>query len=77
MGLTGYEQQVVDFYQYLSGGNPTFLNQLLSKINILPERQPMPRHYVYIRFDATDLLPSSVDNGDDYFKVLGVNAHRT
>ncbi|MEM8892080.1 MAG: amidohydrolase family protein, partial [Bacteroidota bacterium] len=52
--------------------NPSLLNQVLVKFGILPERKAGVRHFAYIRKDAINLLPDSPDNGDDFFKVLGV-----
>jgi len=72
MGLSSPEERVVDFFKYLSASQPGFLSSALSKFGVLPPRKPSVRHFIYIRYDNTHLLPSSVDNGDDQFRVLGV-----
>ena len=71
MGLTSGNPQVVRLYQHLSG-KATFTNQLFSKLGFLPKRQPAVRHFVFIRQDFDHLLPKSVENGDDFFKIVGV-----
>ena len=71
MGMTSGNPQVVRLYQHLSG-KPTFVNQLFAKLGFLPKRQPTVRHFVFIRQDNDHLLPKSPDNGDDFFKIVGV-----
>ena len=71
MGMTTDNPQVLRLYQHLSG-KATFTNQLFSKLGFLPERQPAVRHFVFIRQDMDVILPNSVENGDDFFKVVGV-----
>ncbi len=71
MGMTSDNPQVLRLYQHLSG-KPTFVNQLFSKLGYLPQRKAGVRHFVFIRQDMENLLPKSVDNGDDFFKVVGV-----
>jgi len=72
MGLSSDDQQVVDFFEYLSTYSPSFLFKALSKVGKLPPRKPAVRHYMYIRYDNPHLLPPSLDNGDDYHKIIGV-----
>lgn len=72
MGLSSDLEQVRDFFQFISTDHPDIFSNALSRIGILPKRKPMPRHYMYIRHDYTHLLPDTVANGNDYFKILGV-----
>jgi len=72
MGLSSDDQQVVDFFEYLSTDSPSFLYNALSKVGKLPPRKPAVRHYMYIRYDNAHLLPPSLDNGDDHQKIIGV-----
>jgi len=72
MGITTDEPKVIRLYEHLSSENSSFLNNIFSKIGLLPKRKPTVRHFVFIRNDASELLPSSIDNGDDFFKIVGV-----
>ncbi|MBC8312418.1 MAG: amidohydrolase [Candidatus Marinimicrobia bacterium] len=72
MGITTDDPNVIRLYNYLSSENSTFFNNFLSIINVLPKRKPTVRHYVYIRNDALNLVPDSIENGDDFFKIVGI-----
>ncbi len=72
MGITTDDPRVIRLYEHLSSENPSFLNNIFSKIGLLPKRKPTVRHFIFIRNDASELLPSSIDNGDDFFKIVGV-----
>ena len=47
-------------------------NRFLFQLGLLPERKPTVRHFVFIRSDASEIIPKSVDNGDDFFKMVGI-----
>ena len=71
MGITTDDPNVMRLYDYLSSNKSTLLNKILSQIGLLPVKEPTVRHFVFIRFDAVELLPKSiVDN--DFFKIVGV-----
>ncbi|MEL6255417.1 MAG: amidohydrolase family protein [Bacteroidota bacterium] len=72
LGMSTSDPNAFRLYQHLSSEKPSLLNQLLVKFDILPARKAGVRHFAYIRKDAINLLPDSPDNGDDFFKVLGV-----
>ena len=72
MGITTSDKNVIRLYRHLSTGKPTFADQLLTAFRILPKRKPTVRNFVFIRYDSSHLLPASVDNGDDFFKILGI-----
>lgn len=72
LGISSNDPNVVMLYKHLSSEKPNFLGQVLAQFGLLPKRKPGPRHFAYIREDAINLLPESVDNGDDSFKILGV-----
>lgn len=72
LGLTTADPNIIRLYSHLSSGQPTLANQLLSLLGFLPARKPTVRHFAFIRFDSLDLLPESPENGDDFFKILGV-----
>ncbi len=72
MGLTTDDPNVIRLYHHLSSKNSSIINKLLEIIGILPSRKPTVRHFIYSRYDAPHLLPSSVENGDDFFKFLGI-----
>ena len=72
LGITTSDKNVMRMFEHLSSEKPSFINQLLAVFNILPKRKPAVRHFVFIRHDSPHLLPASVENGDDFFKILGV-----
>jgi predicted amidohydrolase YtcJ len=72
LGFSSDDPNVLMLFEHLSTGNPSFFNQLLALVGILPKRSPMVRNFVFIREDAINLLPESLENGDDFFKILGV-----
>ncbi|HAS47462.1 MAG TPA: hypothetical protein DCS93_43700 [Microscillaceae bacterium] len=71
-GLTTFKKNIVKLCEHLSGGKPTLFGQGLATLNIFPDRKPAVRHFVYVRHDAQHLLPDSPQNGDDFFKIVGV-----
>lgn len=72
LGLTTFEQNIIKLFDHISGQKPTLFGQALATVGIFPERKPAVRHFVYLRHDALNLLPKSPDNGDDFFKIVGV-----
>ena len=72
MGITTDDPNIIRLYNHLSSEHSSFLNKLLSQVGLLPKRKPSVRHFVFIRNDASELLPSSIDNGDDFFKIVGI-----
>ena len=72
MGISTPETRAVDLFKFLSARHPSFITNALSRLGILPKRKPAVRHFMYVRYNHPHHLPSSVDNGDDHFKILGV-----
>jgi predicted amidohydrolase YtcJ len=71
-GLTSDKKILVRLQEHLSSENPKILNQLLTAVGLFPRRSALPRHFVYMRYEMEDLIPASPDNGDDFFKVIGI-----
>jgi hypothetical protein len=72
MGITTDDSNVIRLYEHLSSNQTYFLNKILQKFGVLPDRKPTIRNIVYVRADADHLLPHSPNNGDDFFKIAGV-----
>ena len=72
MGITTDVPNIIRLYNHLSSEHSSFLNKLLSQVGLLPKRKPTVRHFVFIRNDASELLPSSIDDGDDFVKIIGI-----
>jgi predicted amidohydrolase YtcJ len=72
MGLTTSNKNILALYEHLSAEKPKVFYNLLRLIGKLPDRKPTLRHFVYLRNGDTDLLPQNKDNGDDFFKIIGV-----
>ena len=71
-GLTIKDEKPLQLYEHFSAGKPKLLNQFLSFIGYFPKRKPTVRHFIYTRHDRAFLLPGSPDNGDDFYRFLGV-----
>ncbi len=71
-GLYSAESRLLLLYEHLSTGHPRLKHRLLEVFGLLPRREPAVRHFVYIKDDTPHLLPAAVENGDDFFKVIGV-----
>lgn len=72
LGLSLEDATALRLYEHLAGEKPKLLNQILSKIGMLPERRPLPRLVLYIRHDRAFMLPDSPNNGDDFYKIVGI-----
>ena len=72
MGITTSDKKVIHLYDHISSQKSSFVNDMLSTIGILPERNHTVRNFVFVRYDAAHLLPSSSKNGDDFFKIVGI-----
>ena len=70
-GISVNDKKPFRLYEHLSSQKPRLVNQLFGKLGFLPERSANPRHFMYIRFDRTYLLPEKkTDN--DFYNILGV-----
>ncbi len=72
MGITTNDPGVIRLYQHLSSEQTSLFNKTLQRLGFLPDRKPTVRNFVFVRDDADHLLPPSANNGDDYFKMVGV-----
>ena len=70
MGLMNSDTFIL--YEYLSTDHPTLIHKALNLVGLLPARKPTVRHFVYIKHTMPSLIPTNVENGDDFFKVCGV-----
>jgi predicted amidohydrolase YtcJ len=72
MGITTSDPNVIRLYQYLSSQKISLFNKVFQILGLLPNRKPTVRNFVFVRDDADHLLPESSNNGDDFFKLMGV-----
>lgn len=71
-GLMIKDKKPLQLYEHFSAEKPKLLNQFLSFIGYFSKRKPSVRHFIYARHDRTFLLPDSPQNGDDFYRFLGV-----
>lgn len=71
-GLFARDSKPLLLLEHLSTAHPGLKHRALELVGLLPERRPTVRNFVYVKADTPFLLPESVDNGDDFFKVVGV-----
>ncbi len=72
MGMFANDKKPFLLYEHLSTAHPRLIHKVLDFIGMLPDKKPTVRHFVYIKQDTPFLLPETIDNGDDFFKVVGV-----
>lgn len=70
-GLTINDAKPLILTQHLSDEHPTLLSGMLSKIGMLPERKPMPRHFIYMRNDMEHLMPK-MRSENDFYNIIGI-----
>ena len=71
-GLFAKDSRPLLLLEHLSTRSPGFKHHALELIGLLPRRVPTVRNFVYIKGDTPFLLPDSTDNGDDFFRIVGV-----
>lgn len=71
-GLTSDKKILLRLQEHLSSEKPAILNQLLALVGLFPKRSALPRHFVYIRHEMEGLIPVNPNNGDDFFKIIGI-----
>lgn len=72
MGGVSTNKQVLSLYEHLAAKNSKPLYRLLELFGKLPKRQANPRIFIYLKKELESLLPKSPENGDDFYKTLGV-----
>ncbi len=72
MGLFGKDGKSLLMFEHLSTNHQKFLHKFLEFIGMLPEKKPTVRHFAYLLDEAQELLPETVNNGDDFFKIMGI-----
>ncbi len=71
-GITINDAKPLRLYKFLATDKPSFINELLSKVGMLPKRKPYPRHFIYIRNDKSFLLPKTKPKNNDFYNIVGV-----
>lgn len=71
LGITINDAKPLRLYEHLSSNKTSFLNQFLAVLGILPKRQPLPRHFIYIRYDKAFLLPKKKPD-NDFYSIVGI-----
>ena len=77
MGITTSNKKVIQLYKHISSKSSNLINNLLSVIGILPNREHTVRNFVFVRHDAPHLLPKSISNGDDFLKTISAPAAKS
>lgn len=72
LGLFGDVSKSLILFEHISSESKGIKFWVLEKLGILPNKSRAVRNFVYLTDETKDLLPSSVTNGDDSFRILGV-----
>lgn len=70
-GLTINDSKPLILTKHLSDEHSSLLGGLLAKIGKLPTRKPMPRHFIYMRYDMAHLMPNAKED-NDFYGIIGV-----
>ena len=71
-GLTISDEKPLLLLKHLFDKKRFLIGSVLEKIGMLPSRQALPRHFIYMRHDMTDLLPERGKTQNDFYNILGV-----
>jgi predicted amidohydrolase YtcJ len=71
-GLTINDAKPLRLYEHLSNNKPSFVNQVLATLRMLPQRTQNPRHFIYIRYDKAFLLPKEKNQSNDFYNIIGI-----
>ena len=71
-GLTINDSKPLLLLQHLSAASPSMVSSALQKLGLLPVRKPTPRHFMYMRYDRSYLLPKKRGKADDFYDIIGV-----
>lgn len=71
-GLASDKKILLRLQEHLSSGKPEFLNQILTLAGVFPKRSALPRHFLYMRHEMKNLMPARLENGDDFFRIIGI-----
>jgi len=70
-GLTIDDGKPLILTKHLSDRSPSLLSGSLAHLGQLPPREPLSRHFIYMRYDRAHLLPESrLDN--DFYDIIGI-----
>ena len=72
MGMFATDSKPFLLNEHLSTKHPKLIHRFLDIVGMLPDKKPTVRHFVYIKHDTPFLVPETVENGDDFFKVVGI-----
>ncbi|MFN8345266.1 MAG: amidohydrolase [Spirosomataceae bacterium] len=72
MGLTNANKNILSLYEHLAAEKSKPLYKFLALMGKLPKRRPSQRLFLYLRKENDELLPESPDNGDDFYKIMGI-----
>ncbi len=70
-GLAINESRPLIMTKHLSNESPSLLSNFLSKLGMLPAREPLPRHFIYLRYDVPHLMPTTKKE-NDFYNIIGI-----
>lgn len=72
VGLTISDKNPLILLKYLSNKTSSLLGNLLALFNILPERAPALRHFIYMRQDMEHLFSKTEKESNDFYNIIGI-----
>jgi predicted amidohydrolase YtcJ len=72
MGLSNTNKNILNLYEHLAAERPKPLTNLFELMGKLPKRHANSRIFLYLRKEYDAFLPQTVENGDDFFKIMGI-----
>jgi predicted amidohydrolase YtcJ len=71
-GLSISDEKPMHLIRYLSDQSVSLIGRILNLSGMFPDRQAFPRHFMYMRYDRSHLLPESRTEPNDFVDVIGV-----
>ncbi|MEQ9362957.1 MAG: amidohydrolase family protein [Leptospirales bacterium] len=72
LGLFAKDSKPLMLFEHLSTNKPGITNHVLGFLGFLPAREATVRHFVYLQPDSDFWWPDAVENGDDFFRIVGM-----
>ncbi len=71
-GITIEESKPLLLYEYLAKTESNYLEKSLNALGFFPDKEALPRHFLYIRHDKNYLLPKDKSKNTDAYGILGI-----
>ncbi len=71
-GLSITDGKPMPFFRHLSDRAISGTGRLLTLLGFFPKREALPRHFIYMRHDREQLMPTKPNVTNDFFAIIGI-----